>query len=50
MSFHFSQYFDDDMQHIKVYLGQIIKIETAENALFMLSGYVLFRNRLLQHN
>ena len=48
MFFHFSQYFDD-MQYIKVFLGQIIKIETAENAFFMLFGYVLFHNRLLQH-
>ena len=37
------------MQYIKVFLGQIMKIETAENAFFMLFGYVLFHNRLLQH-
>ena len=45
MSFHFSQYFDDDMQYIKVFLGQIIKIETAENAFFMLFGYVLLKKK-----
>ena len=33
-----------------VFLGQIIKIETAENALLMSFGYVLFHNRLLQLN
>ena len=46
MSFHFSQYFDDDMQHIKVFLGQIIKIETAANAFFMLFGYVLLKKKV----
>ena len=50
MSFHFSQYFDDDTQCIKVFVSEIIKIETAENAFFILFRCVLFHNRLLQYN